>query len=68
MYLRVEMWELVGLGVDPAERFHLLQVGVLRQLLRKVHLREGLTEPHQISFCFICSIILENITSLWVPH
>ena len=40
------MWELVGLGVDPAERFHLFQVGVLRQLLRQVHLRERLTQSH----------------------
>ena len=38
-YLRVEMGELIGLGVDPAKGFHLFKVGMLRQLFRQVHLR-----------------------------
>ena len=42
------MGELIGLCVDPAKRFHLFQVGVLRQLLRQVHLIEVLlTAPHK---------------------
>ena len=45
-YLRIEMGELIGLGVDPAKGFHLFKVGVLRQLLRQVHLKKRGLQHH----------------------
>ena len=36
-YLWRHLGELIGLGVDPAQRFQLTQVVMIWQLLRKVH-------------------------------
>ena len=62
-YLRVEMRQFIGLGVHPSQGLHLLQVGVLRQLLGQVHLLVGapLRRQHDAANFFHLKIVFKAI-------
>ena len=57
--LRRELWQLVGLRVNPAERLHFLEVLVLRQHVRQLHglMRAQLWHEHDAAYFFHLRIV-----------
>ena len=68
-YLRIKVRQLVGLGVHPAKGLHLLQVGVLRHLLRKMYFLVGspLRRHHNASNLFHLEPILALRKNTYCP-